>query len=347
MDIHEQPFGKTAHGKQVHLFTLSNGRGVKASLTDFGAALCTLEVPDRKGQPRDIVLGFDSLGQYMQDRFFIGGTIGRFANRIGKARFSLDGKEYRLAANDGPNHLHGGVKAFHKVLWASETVSQAEGSGIRFKYLSKDGEEGYPGNLSVEVTYLFTRDGEMVLLYEAVTDKPTPVNLTNHSYFNLSGNPGRPILNHLLHIPSVRIIDVDDELIPTGDIISVEGTAKDFSNPAPIGYRIGELASGYDLCYVLEKNGGVLGLAARIWEPETGIQMEIWTTEPGIQFYSGHFLDGTETGKWNRAYQKYAGLCLETQHFADSPNQKKFPSTLLEPGKKYTQKTIYQFGLAG
>jgi len=346
MEIRKQPFGKTAHGKQVLLHTLSNGRGLKAGLIDFGASLHSLELPNRKGQSRDIVLGFDSLGQYVQDRFFIGGTIGRFANRIGASKFSLNGKEYRLAANDGPNHLHGGLKAFHKVVWTSETVSQAEGSGIRFKYLSKDGEEGYPGNLSVEVTYLFTREGEMVLFYEAVTDKPTPVNFTNHSYFNLSGNPGRPILNHMLHIPSSRIIDVDDQLIPTGNMLSVEGTAKDFSNPAAIGSRIGELPSGYDLCYVLDKNEGVLGLAARIWEPEAGIQMEIWTTEPGIQFYSGHFLDGTETGKRKTAYQKYAGLCLETQHFADSPNQKKFPSTLLEPGKKYTQKTIYKFGLA-
>src|SRR4030042_6516927 len=199
MEIREQSFGKTAHGKEVLLHTLSNGKGLKAGLIDFGAALCCLELPDRKGQPRDVVLGFDALGNYVQDRFFIGGTIGRFANRIGASRVRLNGKEYRLAANDGPNHLHGGLEAFHKVVWASETVNQADGAGIRFKYTSKDGEEAYPENLAVEVTYLFTREDEMVVLYEATTDKPTPVNLTNHSYFNLSGNPDRPVLNHMLH----------------------------------------------------------------------------------------------------------------------------------------------------
>jgi aldose 1-epimerase len=349
--VQKKAFGKTKEGEAVDLYTLENGKGMRAELLTWGATLHRLDVPDRDGKPGDILLGFDDLEGYLGNHPYFGGIVGRYANRIAKGRFTLDGKEYQLATNDGPNHLHGGKRGFDKRVWKAEPTMHAFGPAVKLTYRSPDGEEGYPGNLSVTVVYVLTERG-LRIEYSATTDKATPINLTNHAYFNLAGTKAGNILDHELQIPPDHYTPVDNTLIPTGEIKSVEGTPLDFRQPTRIGARIGKLKGegknpgGYDHNYVVrteeEKNGG-RDHVARVVEPKTGRVMNVWTTEPGVQLYTGNFLDGTIKGRGGVVYQKHHGFCLETQHFPDSPNQKKFLSTILRPGQTYRQTTTYEF----
>jgi aldose 1-epimerase len=343
-EVSKSAFGKLPDGTEVDLYTLQNKHGVVAKVITYGTILTELYVPDSSGAMGDVVLGFDNLDQYLAGHPYFGCTVGRVANRIGKARFTLDGKEYTLAANNGPNHLHGGLKGFDKAVWKAEPVSAKDGAAVKFTYLSKDGEEGYPGNLEATVVYTLTDANELRLDYTAAADRPTPVNLTNHSYFNLSGEGD--ILGHVLTLKADRYTPVDDTLIPTGQIASVQGTPLDFRAATAIGARLGQLTGkprGYDHNFVLEAGEGKLALAARVEDPKTGRVMEIWTTEPGIQLYTGNFLDGSLKGKRGVVYQQYAALCLETQHYPDSVNQPAFPSVILRPGQTYTQTTVHKF----
>lgn len=345
MDIQKQSFGRLPDGSEVEVYTLTNSHGLKAGIMTFGATLVSLEVPDRSGKLTDIVLGHDSLKGYLdpaQNPYF-GSIVGRYGNRIAKGRFSLDGAEYRLAANNGENHLHGGIKGFDKAVWNAEPVREEGAVGLRLSYLSQDGEEGYPGNLSTTVTYWLTEANELRISYEAETDKPTPVNLTHHSYFNLAGQGQGDILGHELTLNAGHFTPVDDGLIPTGEIRPVAGTPWDFTRPKAIGAEIAAVPGGYDHNFVLRDGEGALKLAAHVFEPSSGRVMEIYTTEPGIQFYTGNFLDGTISGKSGRVYEKHYGFCLETQHFPDSPNKPIFPSTILRPGEKYTSLTVHKF----
>ncbi len=341
MDVKKEPFGQLQEGTAVEIYTLANGKGITARLMTYGATLVSLKVPDRSGNAGDIVLGYDALDAYVENSPYFGSIVGRYGNRIAKGKFTLDGTTYTLAANNGENHLHGGFKGYDKVVWKAEEVRRDGEVGVRFSYLSPDGEEGYPGNLTVAVTYMLTDKNELKLEYEAATDKATPVNLTHHSYFNLAG--GGDLLGHELMINADAYTPVDAGLIPTGEIRPVEGTPFDFTTPHSIGERIGQVEGGYDHNFVLRGGGGKLELAARVVEPKTGRTMEIRTTEPGIQFYSGNFLDGTIAGKGGAVYQKYAGFCLETQHFPDSPNKPGFPSTILRPGEVYRSLTVHRF----
>jgi aldose 1-epimerase len=341
MDVTKTQFGNLPNGSVVDLYTLVNDKGLKARIMTYGATLVSLETPDRKGNLGDIVLGYDSLEGYLKASPYFGSTIGRVGNRIGKARFTLAGVEYKLGANDGENSLHGGIRGFDKVIWTAEPVREPNGVGVRFSYLSPDGEEGYPGNLKAVVTYLLTNDNELRLAYEAETDKATPVNLTNHSYYNLAGQG--EILNHELKLFADKFTPTDAKLIPTGEIRDVKGLPEDFTTMTAMGARIAKVTGGYDLNYVLTTGGGGLAPAAEVYEPTTGRVMEVSTVEPGIQFYTGNFLDGTITGKGGKVYPKHGGFCLETQHFPDSPNHPNFPSTILEPGKKYASLTVEKF----
>ncbi len=343
MDVLKGTFGTLPDGRRVEVYTLVNKNGLKARLINYGGILVSLETPDRKARLGDIVLGFDSLDGYLKSSPYFGCIVGRYGNRIAKGRFTLDGVEYKLAANNGPNHLHGGLKGFDKALWTAEPVSAQDARGVKFAYLSRDGEEGYPGNLRVSVTYLLTDGDELSIRYQAEADKATPVNLTHHSYFNLAGQGSGDILGHELMIDAPSYTLVDEGLIPTGQIAPVAGTPFDFTKPAVIGARIAQVPGGYDHNFVLRGGGGRLALAARVSEPRTGRVMEISTTEPGLQFYAGNFLDGTITGKGGKVYQKQFGFCLETQHFPDSPNQPSFPSTILRPGQKYESLTVHKF----
>jgi aldose 1-epimerase len=296
-----------------------------------------------------VVLGYPTLDGYLKPHPYFGAIVGRVGNRIAKGKFTLEGVTYKLATNDGENHLHGGIKGFDKVVWNAEPVREDSAVGVKFSYLSKDGEEGYPGNLSCAVTYWLTNNNELKIEYQATTDKATPVNLTHHSYFNLAGQGQGDILNHQLEILADRFTPVDKGLIPTGELRSVEGTPMDFRQPHTIGERINsddeqlKFGLGYDHNWVLNKTSDSLALAARVYEPATGRVMEVRTTEPGLQFYCGNFLDGTLTGKEGRVYKHRYGFCLETQHFPDSPNQPKFPSTILRPGETYNTETVYRF----
>jgi aldose 1-epimerase len=301
----------------------------------------SLLVPDRTGKLGDIVLGYESLDSYIKNSPYFGSIVGRYGNRIAKGLFTLDGVTYKLAVNNGQNHLHGGSKGFDKVVWKAEPVREAGAAGVKLTYLSRDGEEGYPGNLSVTVVYSLTDENELRISYEAVTDRPTPVNLTHHSYFNLAGEGD--ILGHELVVNAESYTPVDAGLIPTGEIRPVKGSPFDFTTPHAIGERIARVEGGYDHNFVLRGGGGRLDLAARVFEPKSGRVMEIRTTEPGLQFYSGNFLDGTITGKGGRVYSKHAGFCLETQHFPDSPNRPGFPSTILRPGSVYKSLTVHRF----
>lgn len=329
-------------GQPVKFFTLENSQGMKAVLMNYGATLVSLFTPDRDGKLADITLGFDDFESYLGANPYFGSTIGRYANRIAGARFELEGKEYILGRNEGQNHLHGGLKGFDKVIWNAEKVGNSHSLGLQFSYLSPDGEEGYPGNLNCLVTYLLTENNELHISYLATTDKTTHVNLTHHSYFNLAGQGEGDVLNHELQIRASRYLPVDEKLIPTGELADLEGTPFDFRQPVKIGERIGQLPGGYDHCYVLD-NQGILNLAARVYEPTTGRFMELYTTEPGLQFYSGNFLDGSIKGKSGKVYGKHAGLCLEPQHFPDTPNKPHFPSTILRPGEVYQSLTILKF----
>lgn len=345
MDIQKQAFGQLPDGQKVDLYVLTNGKGMSAKIMTYGATLVSLEVPDRKGNIADITLGCDSIEGYMEASPYFGSTVGRYANRIGKGKFTLDGVEYTLATNNGENHLHGGIKGFDKVLWGAEPFKRDEEIGVKFVYFSKDGEEGYPGNLACRVTYRMTANNELHIVYEAETDKATPVNLTHHSYFNLAGQGEGDILSHELQLEADAYTPVDAGLIPTGEIRDVTGTPMDFTTPHAIGERIGQVEGGYDHNFVLRSGGEALALAARVYEPEYGRIMEIHTTEPGIQFYSGNFLDGTITGKGGKVYEQHYGFCLEPQHFPDSPNKPNFPSAILRPGEKYFSRTTFKFSV--
>lgn len=344
MGISKEPYGTTPDGKEVDLYTLTNANGLKVGIINYGGILTSLHVPDRSGNLADIVLGYDSLDEYTRDAAHFGATIGRYANRIAKGKFTLNGVEYTLAANNGPNHLHGGVKGFDKVVWNAEAIEENNSLSVKLTYLSKDGEEGYPGNLSCTVIYTLTNRNELKISYEAKTDKPTIINLTHHSYFNLAGHNSGDILGHILTLNADHFLGVDDELIPTGQIEPVKDTPMDFTRPMPIGSRIAQVKGGYDHNYVLNNSDGSLALAASVYEPGTGRVMQILTTEPGIQFYSGNFLNGSGKGK-NAVYNKHNGFCLETQHFPDSPNNLDFPSVVLNPGEKYTHLTVHKFSV--
>jgi aldose 1-epimerase len=349
--VRSERFGQVK-GKEVFLYTLSNDNGVKAKVMAYGATLTELHVPDKDGKTADVLLGFDDLkGFESKGSPFFGCIVGRYANRIAKGKFTLDGTEYKLATNNGPNHLHGGLKGFDKVVWsAGKSRSGTKSASVTFTYVSRDGEEGYPGTLTTKVTYRLTRDNELRIEYEATTDKATPVNLTNHAYFNLDGHAAS-ILDHELTLFADKYTPADATLIPTGKIVSVKGTPYDFTKPKKIGASIGELKGnpkkgdpgGYDINYVLNSGGKKLALGARVVGPKSGRVMEMLTTEPGVQFYTGNFLDGTIKGKGGTVYRKHAGFCLEAQHFPDSPNQKDFPSTILRPGQTYRQTTVYKF----
>jgi aldose 1-epimerase len=339
--IQRTTYGKLSDGTAVELFTLRNANGLVAKITNFGATVTELHVPDRNGNLGDVVLGFDNLAQYLGGHPCFGCTVGRVANRIAGGRFVLDGKSYALAANDGRNHLHGGLKGFDKVLWRTTPL---EGAAVKFAYTSPDGEEGYPGALAVEVTMSLTDADELRIDYSALTDKPTPVNLTNHSYFNLAGQGD--VLAHELMLAADYYTPVNSELIPTGQIRPVKGTPLDFTTPRPIGSRLSQLEGkppGYDNNFVLNGGGKALALAARVCDPGSGRVMELSTTEPGVQLYTANYLDGSLTGKGGAVYRRYAGLCLEAQHFPDSANQPKFPSIILRPGQTYRQTTVHRF----
>lgn len=349
MDIKKESFGRMADGTPVDLYTLANANGVEIKLSNYGGIVVSLMVPDRNGAFEDVVLGLDTLEEYVEKSPYFGCIVGRYANRIAKGRFALDGVEYTLAQNDGENHLHGGIKGFDKVVWEAKAVKGDEAVGLELTYLSKDGEEGYPGNLSVKVIYNLTDDDEVRIEYFATTDRTTVVNLTNHSYFDLAGGVSGDILDHELMIHADRFTPVDETLIPTGELRSVQGTPMDFGQTVAIGARIEQddkqliFGNGYDHNWVLDKPARSLALAARVHEPTTGRVLEVYTTEPGIQFYTGNFLDGSITGKGGKVYERRCGFCLEAQHFPDSPNQPGFPSTVLRPGEEYAHTTVYRF----
>jgi|SRR4051812_9366075 len=348
--VKKESFG-SVEGNPVDLYTLTNAHGLEARVTNFGGAIISLRVPDNKGQFADVVLGFDKVEDYATNEPNFGVIIGRYGNRIAKARFTLDGKEYKLAANNGPNTLHGGIKGFSKAIWKAEPFQNSKGTGLVFTYTSKDGEEGFPGNLTTKVTYTLTDKNELIFDYQATTDKPTPVNLTQHSYFNLKGEGQGDILGHELMLNADRFTPVDENIIPTGELRPVKNTPFDFTKATAIGARINaddeqiKLGRGYDHNFVINRESSKLELTARVLEPETGRVLEVYTTEPGVQFYSGNFLNGKLTGKNGHAYQQRDGFALETQHYPDSPNHPEFPNTILRPGKTYRSETIYKFSV--
>ncbi len=345
-------FGKV-NGKQVKAYTLCNGKGMQVTILNYGAIIQSLKVPDSEGRSEDIVLGFDSLQKYLDKSAYFGAVVGRYANRIAGGEFTLNGKTYELPINNKPHDkpctLHGGKKGFDKVVWDAEPVHKDNMAGVKLHHLSEDGEQGFPGNLDTTVTYWLTRDNELRVHYRATTDKATPVNLSQHSYFNLKGEGEGAVLNHRLMLNAGTYTPVKKGLIPTGEIATVEGTPLDFTEPRPIGARIDadhpqiELCSGYDMNFVLDHRKGKMGLAARVVEPKTGRVMEIHTDQPGIQFYSGNFLDGSLVGKSGKKYVQYGGFVLETQHYPDSVHQPNFPDTILRPDETYDTWTVFSF----
>lgn len=350
MTITKTAFGSTVAAETVDLYTLSNTKGMEVKISTFGGAVVSLKVPDKSGKLADVVLGFDSIAGYQKPNPYFGAIIGRYGNRIAKGMFSIDGATYKLAVNDGANHLHGGLRGFDKVLWSAREMPTPDGVRLDLTYTSKDGEEGYPGELNTTVSYtLLGEKNELRIGYEAVTTKPTVLNLTNHSYFNLAGQGEGDILNHSVTILADRFTPVDAGLIPTGELKPVSGTPFDFRTPHTIGERIEAkdpqivAGKGYDHNFVLNKHPGDLEMVARVTEPTTGRAMEVLTTEPGLQFYTGNFLDGTITGKSGKVYGRRVAFCMETQHFPNSPNQPSFPSTLLRPTERYRSTTVYRF----
>lgn len=348
MHLRQQPFGVTPEGDAASLYTFSNDRGMEIAITNYGGAITSIKVPDRNGNVGDVVLGYDTLAEYVKHPRFLGALIGRHANRIALGKFSLNGVDYQLAQNNGVNHLHGG-KGFHKVVWDASAETKDDEMVLHLSHLSVDGEDNYPGNLTVNVDYRVNNQNELRIDYRATTDKDTIVNLTNHSYFNLAGTGD--ILNHELQIIADHFTPVSKELIPTGEIRSVEGTPMDFRVATRIGARINEsydqlgFTGGYDHNFVINGPTG-LQLAARLHDPASGRTMEVETTQPGMQFYSGNFLDGSLSGKSGVVYEKYAGLCLETQHFPDSPNHANFPTTVLRVGEVLDEVTVFRFSSA-
>jgi len=355
-ELKRTPFGSTADGQPVELFTLTNGHGIEVQLTNYGGIITSLKTPDRLGRFDDIVLGYETLSGYLRNSPYFGAIVGRYGNRIAKGKFTLDGTTYRLAVNNGPNSLHGGIRGFDKVVWKAEPFRSDGTEGVALEYTSADMEEGYPGTLRARVTYTLTDDNRLIVDYQATSDKPTPVNLTQHSYWNLAGDGSRDILAHVLTINADSMTPVDSTLIPTGEISPVAGTPFDFRTPMPIGARIDQrrntqirYGGGYDHNFVLNRGGAAadsLVHAVHIAESSTGRTLDIFTTEPGIQFYSGNFLDGTITGKAGHIYKHRYGLALETQHYPDSPNHPNFPSTILRPGRQYRSRTVFAFGVA-
>ena len=345
MNVEETSFGTLPDGAAVKLFTLSNGNGMTVKITEYGGIITEIWVPDRGGQKANVVLGFDKLDEYAKGHPFFGAIAGRYANRIANGKFTLDGREYTLATNNGPNHLHGGVKGFDKKVWKgmAQPVTP-ETAAVTFSYISPDGEEGYPGTMTANVTYTLTDKNELRIEYAATTDKPTVVNLTNHSYFNLAG--GGSVLDHVLKVNADRYTPADAGLIPTGELAPVKGTGLDFTSPRRIGDRIGDymsFAKGYDHNFVLNSGAGSSSVCARVEEPKTGRVMEVRTTEPGVQLYTGNHLDGQRTGVGGAKYGQHTGFCLETQHYPDSPNKPAFPTTVLRPGQQYKTTTVYHF----
>jgi aldose 1-epimerase len=348
--IEKTPFGTLPDGTAVELYTLSNGQNMSVGILTYGGVVQAINVPDRDGNLANVALGFAKLDDYLTKSPYFGNITGRYANRIAKGQFTLEGTAYELATNNGPNALHGGVSGFDKMLWSATEVNGPDGVGVALTYTSPDGEEGYPGTLATKVTYTVTEANELKIEYEATTDKTTIVNLTNHTYFNLAGEGSGTILDHELTLNASAFTPVDETLIPTGEIAKVQGGPMDFTTPTRIGERIREgdkqlvFGRGYDHNWVLDKpEPGSLSLAARLSEPTTGRVMEVKTTEPGIQFYAGNFLDGSLVGTGGKMYRQSDGLCLETQHFPDSPNQASFPSTVLNPGEVYKTTTVYAF----
>lgn len=345
MNVSEQSFGTLPNGTAVKLFVLTNHKGTTVKISEFGGIITELWVADRTGQAANVVLGFDRLDEYAKGHPFFGAITGRYANRIANGKFTLEGKQYTLAVNNGAHHLHGGVKGFDKQVWKGTALpASAHSVAVAFAYTSPDGEEGYPGTMPVKVTYTLTDDNELRIDYDATTDKTTVVNLTNHSYFNLAGRG--PVLDHILKIHADRYTAADAGLIPTGELAPVKGTGLDFTSPRRIGDRIGDymsFAKGYDHNFVLNSGGGKLSLCARVEEPKSGRVMEVLTTQPGVQLYLGNHLDGTRSGVGGAVYAQHTAFCLETQHFPDSPNKPSFPSTVLKPGQRFQSTTIYKF----
>lgn len=346
--VEQEDYGKTQDGTPVERWTLTNPDGIKVRVLTYGTIITELHVPDKDGKTADVVLGFDNLEGYLGKHPYFGCTVGRVCNRIAKGRFTLDGKEYKLAVNNGPNHLHGGIKGLDKAVWTARRQMHPDGAGVRFTYTSPDGDEGYPGTLSLQATYVLTVGNELIIDYFATSDKPTPVNLTNHSYFNLAGHDSGNVLDHVLEIFGRRYTPVDENLIPTGELKSVRGTPYDFLKPVRIGERIDQLKGdpgGYDINYVHGGNHKDFQMAARVWEPKSGRVMAVVTNTPGIQFYTANYLDGSIKGKGGVAYKKHQGLCLETQYYPDAVNQPKFPSIIIRPGQAYAQSTVFAFSI--
>jgi aldose 1-epimerase len=348
--ITKAPFGKTKDGESVDIYTLRNRRGMETKITNYGGIVVSLTAPDRNQKFDDVVLGYNDLDSYMNPPFpYFGAIIGRYGNRIAKGRFTLNGVEYKLAVNNGENHLHGGIRGFDKVVWTAQQIRSAAGPALALTYISKDGEEGYPGNLRVRVVYTLTNNNELRIDYTASSDKDTVTNLTHHSYFNLAGEGNGDILSHRVIIKASRFVPTDAGSIPTGELKNVAGTPFDFLHGHNIGERINaddqqlKIGNGYDHTWVIDGRAGVLRLAASVFEPTTARQMEVWTTEPGVQFYTGNFLDGSRPGKSGKDYPRRSGFCLETQHYPDSPNRPNFPTTTLRKGRVYRSTTIYRF----
>ena len=352
--ITKADFGKTSEGQAVEIYTLHNSKGAEARIMTYGGIVQSLTMPDKNGKFADVVLGFDNLDSYVKDSYvkscpYFGALVGRYGNRIGGAKFTLEGNPYTLATNNGPNSLHGGLKGFDKVVWTAKSSVGIRGPQLVLAYFSKDGEEGFPGNLEVTAIYTLTEDNELKLEFAATTDRPTVVNLTHHSYFNLAGQGNGDILGHIVYINSDKTTPVDSGLITTGEFKSVDGTPFDFRKPTAIGARINDpdtvlqYGPGYDHNWVINKQLGQFGLQARVEEPASGRVMEVWSDEPGLQFYAGNFLDGTLKGKGGVAYQIHTGFCMEPQHYPDSPNKTNFPSVELKPGQTYHNTIVYKF----
>ncbi len=348
----KQAYGTTPDAAVVDLYTLTNAAGMRAQITNYGGIVMSLLVPDREGRFGDVVLGFDSVDGYLEKHPYFGAICGRYANRIAGGRFTLNGVEYTLARNDGENHLHGGIRGFDKVVWEAEELAEKGGTALRLAYSSPAGEEGYPGNLSVVVTYALTEGNELRIDYLATTDADTVLNLSHHGYFNLADGGASDVLRHQVTIHAARFLPVAADLIPTGELRSVAGTPLDFTRATAIGARIDSddeqlvWGRGYDHTFVLNGKSGQVRLGARVYDPTSGRVMEVLTSEPGVQFYTGNFLDGTVVGKGGAVYRRRHGLCLECQHFPDSPNKPQFPTTVLKPGQTYTQTTVYRFSVA-
>jgi aldose 1-epimerase len=345
MSIEKTAWGTTPDGSEALLYTLTNANGMVAKISDYGGIVTSLMVPGRDGKMADVVLGFDTLDEYVNDSPYFGCITGRYANRICKGRFTLEGVEYSLAVNNGPSALHGGLKGFDKVIWDSQAAETADGPSLRLMYISADGEEGYPGTLTCGVTYTLGNDNALKIEYDAVTDKTTVLNLTHHSYFNLGGHDSGDVFGYEMMINAEYFTPVDETQIPTGEIAPVAGGAMDFTAPMTIGSRFAQVEGGYDHNYILKSSDGTLALAARVRDNVSGRVMDAFTTEPAVQFYTGNYLDTSLKGK-GAVYDKQHGFCLEMQHYPDSPNRPDFPTTVLHPGQRYTQVTVYKFSVA-